>query len=287
MNSDLIEKAMAALRGEQYAKAVAIADQLAVDMPENALVRAIRAQGLLYSNDPEGALADAKKAVELEPSNAHSRLLLGYSAWRTERLTLAQESFEAAIRLSERGVFFLAEYAWFLANQRTPKMGETAARDALEADAESSIAWAALGLAQLRMHRLADAEKSLRRALELNPNDIYAQSAMIALLKEQGKNEQAQALVDRLAEHSGTEEFVDSLRDDAKNRKLAALLIERNIDFDPPPADNTVYFWVAVIAVCIGIGGVLYYLDPSRPMPALLFTLLPPLFVWVYLRWWN
>ena len=111
---------------------MAITDQLAVDLPNNPLVRAIRAQGLLYSDNPDAALAEARKAVELDPTNAHSQALLGYSAWRSERLTLAQSSFEAAVRFSDRDPFFLAEYSWFLANERAPKAAECAAQDAID-----------------------------------------------------------------------------------------------------------------------------------------------------------
>ena len=52
---NLIEEALAALRCEEYTRAVAITDQLAVDLPNNPLVRAIRAQGLLYSDNPDAA----------------------------------------------------------------------------------------------------------------------------------------------------------------------------------------------------------------------------------------
>jgi Tfp pilus assembly protein PilF len=283
----LIEEALAALRNEEYARAVAIADQLAVDMPENPLVRAIRAQGLLYSDDPEAALAEARKAVELNPANAHCQALLGYSAWRSERLTLAQSAFEAAVRYSDRDPFFLAEYAWFLANQRAPKTAENTAQNAIEANAESSTAWAALGLAQFRMHRRTEAEASLRRALALNPNDIYAQSAMVALLNEQGQNAQAQALAGLLTEHAGAEDLADSLREEAKERKLTAMLLERNIDIDAPAAEDHRLFWIAIIAAAVSMGAVLFYLDPHRPLPAILFVLVPPLLIWLYLRMWN
>jgi Tfp pilus assembly protein PilF len=289
MISDLIEEALAALRREEYARAVAIADQLAVDQPENPLVRAIRAQGLLYSDNPEAALAEASKAVELDPSNAHSQAVLGYSAWRAERPTLAQESFEAAVRFSDREPFFLAEYAWFLANERTPKAAENAAKIAIEANDSSSTAWAALGLAQFRMHRRPDAEISLRRALELNPNDIYAQSAMVALLNEQGKDAQAQALAGLLTEHAGAEDLADSLREEAKERKLAAMLLERNIDINAPaPAvDDPRLFWIAIITAGIFVGAIIFYLDHCRLLPALLFALVPPLLIWLWMRIWK
>ncbi|MCC6126374.1 MAG: tetratricopeptide repeat protein [Pirellulales bacterium] len=278
---NLIEQALAALRNEEYARAVAIADQLAVDLPENPLVRSIRAQGLLYGDNPESALDEARKAVDLDPINAHSQILLAYAAWRCERPTLAQSAFEAAVRFSDREPFFLAEYAWFLANRRTPKAAENAARNALEANESSSTAWAALGLAQFRMHRQAEAETSLRRALALNPEDIYAQSAMVALLNEQGQGERAQELAGALAEHTGAEDLADSLREEAKRRKLAAMLLERNIDLEAPPPETIKRYWPAILSAAVFLGAVLYFLSPDRPLLALMSVLVPLLMIWL------
>jgi Tfp pilus assembly protein PilF len=285
--TDLIEQALAALRSGKYARAVAIADQLAVDMPEDPLVRSIRAQGLLHSNDPEAALAEAHKAVELDPTNAHTLALLGYAAWRAERPTLAQASFEAAIKYSGGDSFFLTEYAWFLANNRPPKAAETAARNAIEANDASSTAWAALGLAQFRMHRQADAETSLRRALSLNPNDIYAQSAMVALLQEQGKEVEAQALAGLLTDHVGAEDLATSLREESQERKIAAMLVERNIDLNTPVADSHLRHWLAMIAAAAIVGGFLYYLSPDRPWLVIIATLMPLALIGLILWIWR
>ena len=283
----MIEEALSALRSEEYARAVAIADQLAVDQPENPLVRAIRAEGLLHSDDPAAALAEAQKAMELDPQSAHCQALLGYAAWRSERLTTAQAAFEAAVQLSDEDAFFQAEYAWFLANRRAPKTAETAAQKAIGANESSSTAWAALGLAQFRMHRRTDAEISLRRALELNPNDIYAQSAMVALLEEQGKCAEAQALAGLVSEHAGAEDLADSLREEAKRRKLAAMLLERKIEIDAPLAVDSRLFWIAVIAAGVFFGAALYCLNPHHPLPAILFAIVPPFLIWLWLHIWK
>jgi Tfp pilus assembly protein PilF len=284
---NLIEEALSALRREQYARAVAIADQLAVDLPNHALVRAIRAQGLLYGDDPEAALAEAQAAVELEPANAHSQILLGYAAWRCERPAMAESAFEAAVRRSGREPFFLAEVAWFLANERAPKTAEAAAREAIDADADSSTAWAALGLAQFRMHQREEAENSLRRALALNPHDIYAQSAMVALLQEQGKTKEAESLAEVVSEHAGAEDLADTLRQDAKERKIAAMLLERNIDLDAPPPEHPWRIWLAIVFASCSMGGIILCLDPHRWLTALLFAAVPPLLIWVYLKMWE
>ena len=138
------------------------------------------------------------------------------AAWRTRRLAMAQESFQRAIGRSGRRPAMLSEYAWFMANERGPKLAERAAREAVEADAGSSTAWAALGLAQFRLHRRTEAEASLRRALELNPNDIYAQSAMVRCCRTARDDRSAEALASLLQEHAGAEELVASVREECQ-----------------------------------------------------------------------
>ena len=157
------------------------------------------------------------------------------AAWRAERLAMAQEAFERAIELFGKRPALLSDYAWFMATERGPKLGKEAAEAAIEADADSSTAWAALGLAQFRLHRRAEAEASLRRALELNPNDIYAQSAMVTLLQDRHEDSKAEALAGLLEEHAGAEDLVAAVRDEAKRRRIGRMLVERKVDVDAPP----------------------------------------------------
>ena len=180
----LIDQAIAALHGGDFVRVVGIGDQLAAAAPESAVIHSIRAQALLGADAPDESFQEAHRAVALLPEDEHAHLLLAYASWRTQRLTLAQDSFEKAIELSGHRPSSLSDYAWFMASERGPRPGELAAKAAVEADANSSTAWAALGLAQFRLHRRREAEASLRRALQLNPNDIYAQSAMVALLQD-------------------------------------------------------------------------------------------------------
>jgi len=252
---DLIELAFAALADGDYVRALAVGDQLVADLPDRAVVRAIRAQALLGSDAPEESYDEARRAVDLAPEDERAHRLLAMAAWRTERLALAQESFERAIELSDRKPAVLSDYAWFMATERGPKLGKEAAEAAVEADAGSSTAWAALGLAQYRLHRRVEAEASLRRALELNPNDIYAQSAMVTLLQDRRQDSRAEALVGLLEEHAGTEDLVAAVRDEAKRRRIGRMLVERKVDVDAPPREprSAVWIWVLAAATLVGI----------------------------------
>ena len=229
----LIEEAREAVASGDFVRAVAITDQLTAVVPDDAAVRALRAEALLKSDAAEDALAEARRAVELDPENHHPHTLLGLAAWRAGRLTLAQQSLERAIELSGRKPGLLADYAWFMASERGPRMAEQAANEAVHANHESSTAWAALGLAQFRLHRRKAAQASLKRALELDANDPYAQSAMVTLLHDRREDASAVALAGLLTDTPGTEDFVETIRDEVKKRQIEKKLIERGAVREP------------------------------------------------------
>ena len=266
---DRIDLAFAALREGDYVRALAIGDQLVADAPDLAVVRAIRAHALLGGDAPEESYNEARRAVDLASADEHARLLLAKSAWRTGRLSLAQESFQRAIVLSGYRPAALSEYAWFMATERGPKLGQQAAEAAVEADAQSSTAWAALGLAQYRLHRRADAETSLRRALELNPNDIYAQSAMVTLLQDRRQDHKAEALAGLLQEHAGTDDLVAAVRDEAKQRQIDRMLVERKVNIAGPPREPRSYVWIWVLAAATLVGLLFSFFGPLY-LPAVL-----------------
>ncbi len=259
---DLIERAFAALAAEDYVRALAIGDQLVAELPDRAVIRAIRAQALLGSDAPQESYDEARRAVELDPYDEHAYRLLAMAAWRAERLAAAQEAFEQAIERFGKQPALLSDYAWFMASERGPKFAKAAAEAAIEADASSSTAWAALGLAQFRLHQRDEAEESLRRALELNPNDIYAQSAMVTLLQEQHQDSRAEALAGLLQGQAGAEDFVAAVRDEAKRRRIGRMLVERKVDVNAPPGGLRGTLWVWLLAAAAVVGILFWFFGP-------------------------
>jgi len=250
----LAEEALEALRTDDFVRAVAIADQLTAIVPDDAAVRAIRAEALVKTEAGEDALAEARRAVELAPENHHLHVVLGLAAWQTERLTLAQQSFERAVELSGEEPRLVADFAFFMGAARGPRLAEAAANEALSGDPKCAAAWAALGLAQFRSRRRRAAEASLTRALELDPNEPYAQAVMLALLHDRHDDARALALARLLDDCRPTEEFlavrlffrgcgfpagagsaqlVETIEQDAKKRQIARQLIERRAVREP------------------------------------------------------
>ena len=304
---DLIERAFDALRGGDYVRALAVGDQLVAARPEHAVARAIRARALLGADSPEESFQEALSGGRIGAGRRTRPSALG-----TGRLAHRADGYgPGVVPASDRAVgaagekgdrhrlpgrpatnlrsvpgfaqtepvplfprsAILSEYAWFMANERGPKLAERSAREAVEADAGSSTAWAALGLAQFRLHRREEAEASLRRALELNPNDIYAQSAMVALLQDRRDDRNAEALVGLLQEHAGTEELVASVRDEAKQRRIARLLMERKVDIEQLVSEPRRYGWIWVAGAGTFVALLSYLLDPWAPVVVVLLTL--------------
>jgi Tfp pilus assembly protein PilF len=280
----LSEQARNALRRGDDVRALAITDQMIAAVADDAAVRAMRAQALLGSDRPDEALAEAGRAVELDEENAYARRVLGLAAWRAGRLTLAQASLQRAIALSGRQPELLAEYAWFMANERGPRLAEEAAREALDADEASSTAWAALGLAQYKRRRRKEAESSLGRALQLNPNDLYAQSAMVVLLQDQRKDRKAEALADLLRDSPGTEEFVEAVHEEAKKRQIAKMLVERAVlpPADPGHSPRRRAMWVVTTALMIA--GFCLLVQPGHLGAFVICVILPLVAVWCLRR---
>ncbi len=281
---ELSDQAFEALRRGDHVRALAVADQLTAALPESPVARAIRAQALLGTDASEEAVAEARRAVELDPQNQYAQRLLGLAAWRAERLTLAQSSLERAVGLSGRKPELLAEYAWFMASERGPRLAEQAAREAVGADDNSSTAWAALGLAQYRLHRRKEAEASLRRALELNPNDLYAQSAMVVLLQDQRKDAKAEALAHLLEDSPGTEEFVESVRAEAKRRQIARMLLEREAVRDSVFAESPRRRGLWLVMMAVMMAGLCILIQPSGPFQLSLCLIVMLAILWCVRR---
>lgn len=280
----LLDQAIAALENGDYVRAVAIADQLVAVRDDDGLVRNLRAQALLNMQAAEEAIEEAHHAVRLDPDDPQARMVLGVAAWELDRLTLAQQAFEHGVRLSGNDPELLARYAWFLACERGPKLAAEASEEAIRADEGSALAWAALGLVQLRQHRLSVARESLRRALENDPNDAHAQSVMLALLQEQGNTAQAESLVDLMTETPETEAIIREVREESHRRRLEQVLLERNAireSLFTEPSLRRRFWWPA--AAMFLIPATILILMPMAWLPATLVCVAVPL---VLLLWW-
>ncbi len=234
----LLDQARLALEGGHFARALEITDRLGNSAFRSAEACAIRAIALLQLDRNEAALEASRRWTELQPTSANAWTQLASAAWSAGRLYLAQQAFERAIALAPGDAELLAEFAWFMASARGPRLAEQAARQAVEANQESSTAWAALGMAQWRLHRRSQARESLGRALKLDPNSTRAQSTMMLLLEDQRDDRNALALARLLEDTPGAEQLIDAVRRAAKRRLVTRKLAER-IEQQPPARQSS------------------------------------------------
>ena len=222
MDSDrvdqLTERAAQALASGEPLRALALADQLTSHDPEDVTSRILRAHALLATGSFDEALRESQVAIRLEPDNEDAQFVEALAAWRNRDIAEAQRAFKQAVELSGHSDQFIAQYAWFLATERGPRLAIRTAEKLIGTSPGVATAWAALGLAQFRLHRAEQAEKSLRRALQIDPKSPEAQSAMIRLLKRRGEHRQAEAIRDVLMQASKRYSlFVDEPNDLADN----------------------------------------------------------------------
>lgn len=283
----LTTEALEALQRGDHVRAIAITDQLACEAPDDPLIYLLRARALLAGGDPEEALEEAKKAVQLDPAGSKAHSLLGVAAWRLGRLTLAQQSFETAVRNSGEQAGPLVDFAWFMASERGPRLAEDAALEAVAAADGSSTAWASLGLSQLRLHRRDDAEQSLRRSLELDPNDPYAQYAMTLLLQDRRADREAVHLASILQETPGTQSIVEEIQREAKQRQVARKLVERGAYPTLDRHDHRYRPWFWLLAAVVVIVVLLVAINPTSPQAIFFCFFIPLLAFWIRRLWFD
>ena len=277
----LMEQARDALDGGDHVRALAITDQLVARAPDDPAACAIRARVLLHADAGEEALSESRRAAELAPQDDRVHLFLGLAAWRCDRLTLAQQSLERAIELSGGNPGMLVDYAWFMAVERGPRLAEDAALEAVAANETSSTAWAALGLVQFRLHERDEAQKSLDRALKLDPTDPYAQSVMIAFLHDRSEDSKAGALLDLLEDTPGTLDVVEKIRRDIMSRRIASLLVERGVDRLEPRNPRRYVDWAWLAVTMALVSGMCAIFRPTSLAGVFICVIMPLSIYWL------
>jgi TolB-like protein len=125
--------------------------------------------------DVERALADADKAIALAPHLADGYVARGWLRFsRKWDWQGAQADLEKAIQLDAGDSTSERRYGGLLASLGRLPEGVSAARKAIDIDPLSNAAWGNLGVYYNGAGQYADARKALDRALEINPDSVYA-----------------------------------------------------------------------------------------------------------------
>jgi serine/threonine protein kinase/Flp pilus assembly protein TadD len=144
------------------------------------------------------ARAAASKAQELEPDSAETHLTLGlvehYFGWDFEK---EDREFLRAVELAPRSA---AAHSWlalkraFLDDPIEARASAIRARELepLSPNVHTNVAWT-----YYAERRFPEAERELRRALELDPEALYPLWACGLALRMQGKHEEAAAMLEK------------------------------------------------------------------------------------------
>jgi serine/threonine-protein kinase len=144
------------------------------------------------------ARAAASKAHELEPDSPEVHLSLGlvehYFGWDFDR---EDREFVRAIELAPRSA---AAYSWlglkraFIGDPVEARRSAVRARELepLSPNVQTNVAWTYFG-----ERRFPEAERELRRALELDPDALYPLWACALMLRMQGQHEESVAILEK------------------------------------------------------------------------------------------
>jgi len=170
------------------------------DADRRARVRMELAAGYFGRGQLNTALDEVKLALVAQPELPEAFNLRGliYAAMNEPRL--AEESFQRALQLAPRDADTMQNYGWFLCQQRRYGEADALFEKTLAQPQYRDVARTLLaqGVCHARGGRLADAERVLSRAYELDPNSPVAAFNLSDVLYRLNELERARFYIGRL-----------------------------------------------------------------------------------------
>ena len=157
--------------------------------PDHSGALALRSVIGVMVNDRENALADARRAVELDPRSAAARIALSYALQADLQLEAARATLEEAVAMHPDDPLVRARLAEILLVLGYRADAERTAREAVEMAPEMGEAQTILGLAALVRQRPGEAQQILERAIRLDPSDPLPRLGLGLALIRQGNLE--------------------------------------------------------------------------------------------------
>jgi type IV pilus assembly protein PilF len=175
----------------------------ASDEPESrrrARIRMELAVGYFEQGQTNVALDELKQVIATDPSFPDAFNLRGLIYMRLNDQKLAEESFKRAVVLNPRDANTLHNYGWLLCQQGRFLEAGQAFTQALASPIypERAKTLMAQGVCQVRAGQLAEAERSLALAYELDPANPITGYNLAALLYQRGELMRAQFYIRRL-----------------------------------------------------------------------------------------
>ncbi len=158
----------------------------------------------LLPDDPAGAVAALQKAAELEPADARTKWLLGTALEENGNFAPAIDQFEAAKNLDAKDAEIRISLGQALLRVGHDKDALAAFRGALALQPKGrALAGAHLGLgrAAIAQKQLEEGVSELAAYLQMEPSDAGTRIDRASALVDLGREDEALAELDRVAEH--------------------------------------------------------------------------------------
>ena len=195
----------------------------------------------LLDSDPAAAVEPLQKAVELAPSQAEPKYVLGAALERSGKSALAIEQYRAAEKLDEKHFETRLALGRILLKSNQPGEAESQFRAALVLRPDSSPAQLGVAQSLLAQKKSEAAAAELALYLKLQPRDWEARIERASLLSELGKNDDALAELDRAGTAVADSPSLLKLRGricfQAKHYDDAVMVLEKAATLAPQDAD--------------------------------------------------
>ncbi|MHB8834575.1 MAG: tetratricopeptide repeat protein [Candidatus Methylomirabilia bacterium] len=180
--------------------------------PDNVLAHHNLGAVLGAMGQVEEGIGHAERAVALEPGNAALRVTLGTLLLKTGRLADAEQVLQAALKTDVESSVTIGGMAALRLEQGRLQDARDLAATATVRNPFDPRAWYLLGTATARLGDPAGGEISLRRALTLQPGNSDAGYNLALAILNQGRTDEARALLGELHLRHPEDEGIDTLR---------------------------------------------------------------------------
>lgn len=177
------------------AKEALLIANMGVEAGESATTLAAKARALVRSNDSQGALAAADKAVGLDARNAMAQIARGEALFARGENADAEGALKQAVQLAPQSALAQSRLARVLLALARPPEAVAAARKATELDESFGEGFAILGgaLVAENLNNWGEAIAQAQQGAFLDPTNPIVQTIVGRIFAANGQNDQAVA----------------------------------------------------------------------------------------------
>lgn len=185
----------------------------ALSVPDRAKREYQEAQKQLSRRDVEAAERHLLRAVEIAPHYAEAWNYLGTIAYQTQRYPRAEELFRRSLEADANLYAPLVNLGGVLINLMQFEEAEKYNRHAILRQPQDALAHAQMGMAQLQLGKLQEAEQHLREAIRLDPAHFsYPQMHLAEVLHRQGYRAETADVLESFLKVHPDHEAVQAIR---------------------------------------------------------------------------